>query len=169
MEFFIVLLVFYLIIYKHKKNKNTFYEPFLPDERQYKVCSDSNLGKGETHLSIHTNQVPTVTTGFLSSLLNETEETSLGKYFSDHECSPSTISSLNQLDYIFDQNIIDHSNNSEIVDLYYDRNYHNPHPNSEFSVTYEYMNGNYDNTINTGFQNSYQQKIESDSRFGPSS
>ena len=46
MEFLIIILVFILIICIHKE-KNV-YEPFLPDERQYNVCIDSNLGQGNS-------------------------------------------------------------------------------------------------------------------------
>tara|TARA_Y100001958_G_C21246597_1_gene577147 strand:+ start:5594 stop:6097 length:504 start_codon:yes stop_codon:yes gene_type:complete len=166
MEFLIIILVFILIICIHKE-KNV-YEPFVPDERQYNVCIDSELGKGETHLSIHTNQVPPPTTGFLSSLLNITEEKTLGKYFNVHKCSPQNVGKVNEIDYIFNHNIIDHSNNESIDDLYYHKNYHNPHPHSELFVTYEYINGDYDNSINLEFERSYQKKIESDPRFGPS-
>ena len=115
MEFLIIILVFILIICIHKE-KNV-YEPFLPDERQYNVCIDSNLGQGETHLSIHTNQVPQPTTGFLTSLLNITEEKTLGKYFNVHECSPQNVGKVNEIDYIFNHNIIDHSNNKQNIHI----------------------------------------------------
>ena len=47
----------------------------LPDERQYKVCSDSNLGKGETFKFILIKYL--LLQLILNTLLNETEETSL--------------------------------------------------------------------------------------------
>lgn len=166
MEFLIIIIVFIFIIFIHKE-KNV-YEPFIPDERQYNICIDSDLGKGESHLSIYTNQVSKPTTGFLSSLLDITEEKNLGKYFNVHKCSPKTIGKVDEIDYIFNYNVIDHSNNENNDDLHYHMNYHNPHPHSDFFITYEYIDGNYDNTINLEFEKSYQQTIDSDPRFGPS-
>lgn len=165
MELLIILLLFYFLVYFHKKNN--IYENFVPDERQYNVCLDSELGNGETHISISSNQVPKSTSGFLTSLLDITEEKSVGKYFNINNCSPNKIDKVKQYDYIFNHNIIDHTDNPKIDDSFYNKGYHNPPPQSEFFVTYEYMNGNYDNTINLDFENSHQKTIDSDSRFGP--
>ena len=94
MELLIIIIVFYLLISFHKK-KNI-YENFTPDERQFNVCNDSELGNGETHLSVSSNQIPKSTQGFLTSLLGITEEKSLGKYFNIHECPPNISGSVNQ-------------------------------------------------------------------------
>jgi hypothetical protein len=163
MELLIILLIFYFLVYFHKKKD--IYENFAPDEKQYNVCIDSELGKGETHLSISSNQIPKSTQGFLTSLLGITEEKTVGKYFNIHECSPNKIGKVHQYDYIFNQNIIDHPNNETIDDVYYHHKYHNPHPHSELFVTYEYLDGNYDDKINIDFETSHEKIIDSDSRF----
>tara|TARA_Y100000389_G_scaffold197408_1_gene231950 strand:+ start:311 stop:811 length:501 start_codon:yes stop_codon:yes gene_type:complete len=164
MELLIILFIFYLIVSFHKK-KNI-YENFVPDERQYNICLESDLGNGETHISVNSNQIPKSNSGFFTSLLGITEENLHGKHFNIHSCSSSNINNVKQYDYIFNQNIIDHSNNETINDVYYNHKYHNPHPLSEFFVTYEYLDGKYDDKINLDFENTHQTIIDSDTRFG---
>jgi hypothetical protein len=164
MELLIIIIIFYLLIYFHKK-KNI-YENFTPDERQFNVCIDSELGNGETHLSVSSNQIPKSTQGFLTSLLGITEENIHGKHFNIQPCSSRNINNVKQYDYIFNHNIIDHAENQTIDDTFYNKNYHNPHPHSEFFVTYEYLDGKYDDTINLDFQTTHEKTIETDSRFG---
>lgn len=165
MELFIILILFILLISFHKK-KNI-YENFTPDERKYNICSDSQNGSGETQISVTTTQIPKSTQGFLTTLLDITEESSVGKYFHIHHCPPNISGQVNQYDYIFNHNIIDHSENQTIDDPFYNKDYHNPHPHSEFFVTYEYLDGKYDDKINLDFQTSHEKAIENDSRFGP--
>ena len=66
-----ILFLFMLFIYL-LMNHNI-YEYFLPNEKQYTVCS-SEINKGETELDIKENKLSTPLNGFYTALLEELGE-----------------------------------------------------------------------------------------------
>tara|TARA_B100001123_G_C15341496_1_gene1035159 strand:+ start:5796 stop:6230 length:435 start_codon:yes stop_codon:yes gene_type:complete len=95
---FILILVIYIL-----KCVNI-YEYFLPDERQYAVCSS---GKGETNIHVKENKLSKPLQGFFTSLIEETNEKNYNNYFKTPTCSLI----YNDQSYFNTNNIINHSEN----------------------------------------------------------
>ena len=144
----IIFLLFLVFIYLF--NNPVVYEYFLPNEKQYAVCT-SNINKGETKLDIKDNKISTPLKGFYTSLLEESGLKNYDNYFKTPTCSliPESYSYFNT------NKVIDHS-----------ENIWEPLPqikeNAKFKDDYSIL---YPNIFNDIFIKKHEELIQNDPRF----
>lgn len=80
----------------------------FPNENQYPVCNDK-FSKGETNYAIESNPLEKPEKGFYSSIIKQTKEKNLPKYFKSPQCQGSKEFKNN---YFNDNKVIDISNNN---------------------------------------------------------
>ena len=167
MELFVFLFIVYVIYCTHTKNSNNdLYEYFYPDERQYIMCNNKN-SKGDSNISMKENKPNKSISGFFTSILKETGEKKEGKHFNIHMCLPATDKNKKEIDYIYNNKIIDHQSNPEGNQTLYDSyNYHYSPYGNNYAVTYEINeNGDFDSSFNDEFIRSFNKIKETDDRF----
>ncbi len=122
--FFIIMILFLL----HYMKNNM--EGFIPNEKQFSVCSD-NSSSGETYYQLYHNNIYRPLEGLFSSIINTTEEHDLSNYFKPPQCYGSHQRNNN---YFNDNKIIDISNNTwEPLKDAHNKYYH---PDDNYAVIY---------------------------------
>lgn len=162
-ELFYFIIAVFLIIMIHKSN-NDIYEPlFYPDERQYIPCKNKYEGPGETSISMMNKKISKPIKGMLSSLNKNFNETGDKNHFNLHDCKE--YDEKTQIDFIYNHKIINHGENKENITLKDHYDYHYSPTETNYAVTYEFINNKKETDFNDHILSVRQKINESDDRF----
>jgi hypothetical protein len=123
-------ILFFILILLFLQYSNISIESFVPNEKQFAVCTD-NSTSGATYYQSFKNRITKPLTGFFSATLDLTKERNLNNHFKPPKCYGSHETNFN---YFNTNKIIDISENTwkPLKDPHY--KYY--HPFDNYAVTY---------------------------------